>query len=503
MDANFRTSRITRITVFAGLLLAIVFIISASVSAYILREHSIKDRSEQLSNLAVTLSEHAAQTMFSANTALQSLVSTIASANIQTEKSYQEFAGQKNLYLALKEKTSSNAIIDVASYIAKDGTVINFSRSYPPPPINLAERDYFQYLSTHDSPDTFYSNPVRNKGNEKWVFYLAKRINNNQGEFLGVALIGVSAEVFSKFYERIGNSLGEGSSLVLLKDDRVLLTRWPFVDERIGKKVSSSAVETAFNNSRMDGQVILTDAPTSLRDNESVQRMIAFKSVPGYPLVVSVVATKELYLASWRKSVYGILYTTLLSLLFIGVGIKLLIKSYQNNLKNEHLANHDLLTNLPNRLLFADRLHQTLGLAKRGNTRFAVVYIDLDNLKTVNDHYSHSAGDSMLIEAANRMLQCVRSSDTVARIGGDEFVLLLPNIDTQESALSIAEKVRVALAEPFMLDGQAISGGASIGIAIYPDHGHEEAQLTQNADKAMYHAKFHGRNRIQIFKEDL
>ena len=111
-----------------GFALAIIFMISAAIAAYILRENSIKDRSEQLSNLSLTLSEHAAQTMFSANTALQSLVDGISSANIQSEKAYADFASKKDRFLSLQEKTSSNSIIDVATYIGRDGKVINFSR---------------------------------------------------------------------------------------------------------------------------------------------------------------------------------------------------------------------------------------------------------------------------------------------------------------------------------------------------------------------------------------
>ena len=503
MDADSRIRRNTRLTVIIGLALAIIFMISAAIAAYILRENSIKDRSEQLSNLSLTLSEHAAQTMFSANTALQSLVDGVSSANIQSEKAYADFASKKDRFLSLQEKTSSNSIIDVATYIGRDGKVINFSRSYPPPPIDLSDRDYFQYLSTHNSSETFYSNPVRNKGNAKWVFYLAKRINNGAGEFLGVALIGVSAEVFSKFYERIGISLGEGSSLVLFKDDRTLLTRWPFVDDRIGKKVSGEALENAMKRPQLNGEVVMTDAPTSLRDNERVQRMIAFRSVSGYPLVIGVIATQELYLSSWKKSVYGILYTTILSLIFIAIGIKLLVNSYRKMVTNEHLANHDLLTGLPNRLLFTDRLQQILGLSKRSHSKFALVFIDLDNLKIINNKYGHLAGDDLLIEVSKRVQNCIRATDTVARLGGDEFVLLLPNIDSEESALAIAEKIRAALAEPHIVNGQAIAGGASLGVAIYPEHGEDETTLTKNADKAMYHAKFHGRNRVQVFTEDL
>lgn len=503
MNLNMKSKKMVGFTAITGLVLAFIFILSAGASAYILRENSIKDHSNQLTNLTVILSEHAAQTIFSANTALDSLVDAVKSANIQSESDYREFASKKDSFLSLEEKIKSNSIIDVASYIANDGTVINFSRSFPPPRINLAERDYFQYLRNHNSSETFYSTPARNKWNEKWVFYLAKQINNSSGEFMGVALIGVSAEVFSKFYERIGVNLGKGASLVLLKNDRTLLTSWPFIDDQIGTKVSSEVVEAALNDPSLMDKVIPTDAPTSLRNNERAQRILSFRAVPGYPLLVGAIASEDLYLEDWRKSVYGILYTTILSLILIAVGAKLLIKSYKANLKNEHLANHDLLTKLPNRLLFADRLQQILGLAKRNGTKFALVFIDLDNLKKINDIYSHFAGDTALQESASRILHCLRSTDTVARIGGDEFVLLLPNIDSVGSALVICEKVRAALLEPIMINGLSVVCSASIGIAIYPDHGDGESKLTENADKAMYRAKFNGGNRIQIYSADL
>jgi diguanylate cyclase (GGDEF)-like protein len=502
MDLISRNQRVARLTIIAGLTLALVFIVSAVISAYILKQSSIKDRSEQLANLTVVLAEHASQTMYSGNTALENLVGAISSANIQTEKAYREFASKKEQFLSLKDKTTVNTIIDVATYIDSDGKIINFSRSYPPPSIDLSDRDYFQYLSTHDSAQTYYSNPVRNKGNGKWVFYLAKRINNSKNEFLGVALIGISVEVFSRFYEKVGVNLGEGSSLTLFKKDQILLTRWPFLEERIGQKNTSKVFEEVANNPALEGNVIFTDAPTAIRDNISVQRMISFRSVPGYPLIVAAVATEELYLASWRTSVYGILYATVLSLIVIAIGLSLLLRALNSADKNQHLANHDHLTNLPNRLLFTDRLQQTLELAKRNKTKFALIFIDLDNLKSINDNHSHAAGDIALCEAAKRMLHCVRSSDTVARIGGDEFVILLPNIENVANVLAIAEKVRAKLFERFMAHNEELVTGASMGIAIYPEHGQTDAELTANADEAMYRAKSMGRNQVCLFSPD-
>jgi diguanylate cyclase (GGDEF)-like protein len=227
--------------------------------------------------------------------------------------------------------------------------------------------------------------------------------------------------------------------------------------------------------------------------------MIAFRNVTGYPLVVGAIATEELYLTGWRQGLYGIILTTALSLILVFVGVKLLLRSLRANFKNQHLANHDALTGLPNRLLFADRLQQTLVQAERNKTKFALAFIDLDNLKFINDNYSHAAGDIALCEVANRMLNHVRSSDTVARIGGDEFVLLLPNIENTGNALAITEKVRAALLERFSANGQELVTGASIGVALFPDHGDSASILSTNADKAMYRAKSGGKNRVCLF----
>ncbi|HAT38958.1 MAG TPA: hypothetical protein DCW35_02160 [Polynucleobacter sp.] len=209
---------------------------NAVVSAYLLRENTIKSRVNQLANLTVILAEHTLQTIYSAKIALDSIEDVLRVSNIQTEQDYRKFAGQQQQFDLLQEKTKSNPIIDVATFVGKDGEIINFSRSYPPPKINLADRDYFQWLSTHDDSDAFFSLPVQNKGNGKWVFYLAKRVSGSKNQFLGVILVGVSVEVFSNLYERICSSLGNGSSVTLYRKDQRLLTRWPFVDNMIGKR---------------------------------------------------------------------------------------------------------------------------------------------------------------------------------------------------------------------------------------------------------------------------
>lgn len=165
----------------------------------------------------------------------------------------------------------------------------------------------------------------------------------------------------------------------------------------------------------------------------------------------------------------------------------------------QHLAHHDLLTDLPNRTLFTDRLQQALAKAKRDKTRLALMYLDFDNFKPVNDTFGHAVGDLLLKDAARRMRHCVRESDTVARIGGDEFVVLLPSVESEQDALAVAEKLRQALDQPFELAGHAMHISASIGVAVYPEHGDDEDDLSKNADAAMYLAKQHGRNNVKLY----
>jgi diguanylate cyclase (GGDEF)-like protein/PAS domain S-box-containing protein len=168
--------------------------------------------------------------------------------------------------------------------------------------------------------------------------------------------------------------------------------------------------------------------------------------------------------------------------------------------REHHLAQHDVLTNLPNRALFSDRLQQALAIAKREKGHLGVLFLDLDKFKPINDTYGHGVGDLLLQEVANRMQKCVRESDTVARIGGDEFVVLLPSIETENDALVVAEKIREALNQPFEIAGKSLSISSSTGVAVYPQHGTDELRLSKNADAAMYRVKKGGRNKVQLYQ---
>ncbi len=166
----------------------------------------------------------------------------------------------------------------------------------------------------------------------------------------------------------------------------------------------------------------------------------------------------------------------------------------------QHMAQYDALTHLPNRALFNDRLQQAIAAAQRNKAHLALMFIDLDKFKPVNDTYGHGVGDLLLKDVALRIQDCLRESDTAARIGGDEFVILLPTIGTQQDASKVGEKILHALNQPFELAGHNLQISSSIGVAVYPKHGVDEKLLVKSADIAMYHAKKNGRNNVKMFQ---
>jgi diguanylate cyclase (GGDEF)-like protein/PAS domain S-box-containing protein len=175
----------------------------------------------------------------------------------------------------------------------------------------------------------------------------------------------------------------------------------------------------------------------------------------------------------------------------------------QSEAELEHLAHHDALTDLPNRLLFNSRLEHAIQRCVRENTRLAVLFLDLDRFKNVNDSFGHHFGDILLVDVSARILQQMRESDTVARLGGDEFVVLLEDLQDHEAAAQVAQKITQSLAHPFMINEHEIFVTVSIGISVYPADGRSVSELVKNADAAMYRAKEIGRNNYQFYTSEL
>jgi len=175
------------------------------------------------------------------------------------------------------------------------------------------------------------------------------------------------------------------------------------------------------------------------------------------------------------------------------------IKEYQQQLEN--MAHFDTLTKLPNRTLFVDRLHQAMSLARRRAQRMALVFIDLDGFKSINDLYGHAAGDQLLITVANRMRKVLRDSDSLSRQGGDEFVAVLVDVGDELACVSLLTRLLSLVSEPVQFNEYQLQISASVGVSFYPQPSDIDAnQLMAQADQAMYQAKRNGKNRYHFFE---
>jgi diguanylate cyclase (GGDEF)-like protein len=173
------------------------------------------------------------------------------------------------------------------------------------------------------------------------------------------------------------------------------------------------------------------------------------------------------------------------------------------SLEMSRLAQHDSLTGLPNRVLFNDRLKQAISLAMRQDKQLAVMFVDLDQFKKINDSLGHAVGDKLLQSVAGRLVECVRRTDTVSRLGGDEFVVLLSQVEHEEDVAVSARKILRTLAAPHPVDNKNLDISVSIGVSTYPSDGPDAENLMDKADTAMYEAKKQGRNNYQFFRRDM
>jgi diguanylate cyclase (GGDEF)-like protein/PAS domain S-box-containing protein len=305
--------------------------------------------------------------------------------------------------------------------------------------------------------------------------------------------------LFHRIHGIVGTLLPANNLFVALYDEKKDELSFPYyIDEHdlapAPRKLDSGTLSAEVIRT---GQALLLTPDTDVTLSEHVDTIVGKDSLDwlGVPLNSSKGIIGALVVQSYSGDVrYTEQDKSLLQ--FVSNQIAAAIVRKQNETWLQYIAHHDPLTDLPNRELFHDRLQTALSRARRNKERLAVLYIDLDGFKQVNDGYGHAVGDLLLQEVAQRIRRCLRESDTVGRIGGDEFVVLLNNITLPEHGAVVAEKIRAILERPFELAGQRLHISSSIGVAVCPEHGDDNKQLIRHADEAMYAAKKNGGNRL-------
>ena len=311
-----------------GITLGVLILAIATSASYFLKLNSESDWKGEAQNLSLILTEHAAQTLLFATEAVDSIESAIPKNSLINQSRYDDYVSQQSFNEILINRIKANSLIDVASITSSTGTVLNFTRSFPPPTINLAERDYFQWLKQNQSNQIFYSSPVKNKGNGKWLFYAAKRLQTESGEFLGTLQVGISIDNFSGFYKKVVNNIGAGSSISLYRDDATLMTSYPFREDMVGVKVAGN-VKKLLIDADLDNTVAIVSTPRLVLKDLPETRIIAPRKVPSFPFIVSPSISDNIYLSSWINGLLYIWSIAFLSIVLVFFFIKIILAKNQ------------------------------------------------------------------------------------------------------------------------------------------------------------------------------
>ena len=313
---------------------------------------------------------------------------------------------------------------------------------------------------------------------------------------LGILQFQVKMDIFSNWIKKV--DIGPGSIIYIVDQHGNLVYHPRYLNQRKVTDFSSVAIVSKLLRG-------LGGSGENYNPIEKEERLAAYEPISSYGW--GVVITQPIGLAFIEKNVP--LKNTLIIhfiIIFLVSSLALLILTSMINYRKaeekvQHMAYHDFLTGLPNRKLFSDRLNIAIAQAQRNQKKVGIAMLDLDNFKDVNDTLGHHKGDILLKATAERLHEALRKGDTIARFGGDEFLLILPDMETIEDAIQVAQKIVDSFCKPFLIDNHQLVVTTSIGIAVYPNDGTDDGILLRNADIAMYQAKQAGRSRYELYKK--
>lgn len=319
-------SRTTNQAIAFCILLIIIIVIFCIFAIKNARENQIDFWKKQLENVTLTLSLQTTQSIDTASIVLKNVVEEVNQSEFKDADDFRNKMASKEMYDLIRERKMGLGQIDVVSIIANNGDNINFSRSYPVKGINLSERDYFNAHKNDANIDIFISQPVRNKGNGNWTFYLSKRINCKEGTFVGLVLVGMSVSYVTQFYEKIAQNMGEGITINLFRDDFTLLARFPPKDNVIGDKFVESAAYRIIHKEKKTNDVIEMNN-LRLTTGQVEYRLSAIRLIEKYPLVSVIVAPMSLVLEVWYAVAIKFIIIAIMGVIAILIGMRYFIRS--------------------------------------------------------------------------------------------------------------------------------------------------------------------------------
>jgi diguanylate cyclase (GGDEF)-like protein len=612
-----------------------------------LRAQIVENRLSELAGATLMLSTYADSALQSVESLQTGLIDQMRSAGIATEEAYVTTMTTAEIQRTLKDRVTALPYVNAVTLIDRQGNLLNFSRFWPIPKVNIADREYFKTLSSDQPLDHVVSEPVQNRGSGVWTAYIGRRFNAPDGSMLGLVLGAMELSYFQRLFAEVEPNTD--AVISMFRDDGVMLVRQPPVGQNPGLSVMPLATPGLMT----DPTARTTQGVTRI---DRQDRLVATHALAHYPIVVSMSRTMTATLQPWWEQVRDfaavavLIDLSLAGLVLLGirhlrnrhqladavasraeaqaeraaaeereqtgrtlaayysrfntavcnmsqglcmfdasdrliisnprlgeifglsaraiaagtsltVAIRAAVRSHRLSARDirliktrlgpasgatergalvcdladgralsisfegmaeqgwlmtfediterrrteaqiAHMAHHDALTGLPNRKLFHQRLVTAVGLAARG-AQHGVLCLDLDHFKDVNDALGHPIGDALLQAVTVRLLRSVRETDSLARIDGDEFAIILAGLHEPKDAATFAERLIEEITLPYEISGHQILMSVSIGIAVTPDDGADPDALLKNADLALYRAKADGRGCHRFFKLEM
>jgi diguanylate cyclase (GGDEF)-like protein len=440
---------------------------------------------QNTSNLARVFEEHIVGTLMEIDRAI-----------VLLRTSYR-LTGNLDLANSVTNPAMHSDLLTQVRILGPDGALVAASSEPILPGVNFSDREYFQVHLNSKTDDLFISKPIFGRTTGKWLLQLSRPIRAPDDSYRGVIGASLDPSYLAKFYQLI--DVGQDGAIFLAGLDGFVRASAGFKNDVTGGSMLGSKLFDKI--SEADSGSFLTGG-----NQDGIKRFVSYRVVNGFPLVVYVGLAEHEVLANYwynRSAYFAVAaLATLFIMLVVGLAVRYRGKLNAAELEARNQARHDPLTGLPNHRFFVEKLDECL-LDASDTQRLAILMLDLDGFKTMNDTHGHAVGDKALGEFTHRVTALLRADSVLARIGGDEFAIIMPKIDSLDDPTNLARRIAAVVAEPLLIGNVSAEFGVGVGIAIAPHDGTDPDELFRRADRALYRAKAAGRSSVRFFEPEM